>query len=57
VKAKAQAQAQFIHPAPLPKKKTLSTKTNAGVCERAAKDLEETKEEEDVLKKSRCVYI
>jgi hypothetical protein len=57
VKAKAQAQAQSIHPVPLPKKKTLCTKTNAGVCERAAKDLEDTKEEEDAFKKSRCVYI
>jgi hypothetical protein len=57
VKAKAQAQAQSIHPVPLPKKKTLSTKTNAGVCERAAKDLEETKEEEDAFKKSRCVCV
>jgi len=57
VKAKAQAQAQSINPVPLPKKKTLCTKTNAGVCERAAKDLEDTKEEEDAFKKSRCVYL
>lgn len=54
VKAKAQAQAQSINPVPLPKKKTLCTKTNAGVCERAAKDLEDTKEEEDAFKKSRA---
>jgi hypothetical protein len=57
VKAKAQAQAQFIHPVPRPKKQTLWTKTNAGICERAAKDLEDTKEEEDAFKKSRCVYV
>jgi hypothetical protein len=57
ITAKAQAQAQSIHPVPRPKKQTLSTKTNAGVCERAAKDVEDTEEEQDALKKSRCVYI
>jgi hypothetical protein len=56
IKAKAQAQAQSIHPVPRPKKHTPCTKTNAGVGERAAKDLEDTEEEEDAFKKSRCVY-
>lgn len=54
ITAKAQAQAQSIHPVPRPKKQTLSTKTNAGVCERAAKDVEDTEEEQDALKKSRA---
>lgn len=54
LKAKAQAQAQFIHPIPRPKKQTLSIKTNAGVSERAEKDLEEAKEEVDLFKKSRA---
>jgi hypothetical protein len=57
VKAKAQAQANSVHPVLRPKKQTFSTKTNAGVCERAAKDAEDTKQEEDVFKKSRYMYI
>jgi hypothetical protein len=57
VKAKAQAQAQFIHPVPQPKKHTLSIKRNAGVSERAENDSEEGKEEVDVLKKSRYVFV
>lgn len=57
VKAKAQAQTQFIRPFPRPKKQTLSIKTNAGVSERAEKDLEEAKEEVDAFKKSRCVFV
>jgi hypothetical protein len=55
-KAKAQAQAHFIRPVARPKKQTLLLKTNAGVSERAEKDLEEAKEEVDAFKKSRCVY-
>jgi hypothetical protein len=56
-KAKAQAQAQFIHPVPQPKKQALSIKRNAGVSERGEKDLEEAKEEVDVFKKSRYVFV
>jgi hypothetical protein len=56
-KAKAQSQARFIHPTAGPKKQTLLIKTNAGVSERAEKDLEETKEEVDAFKKSRCVFV
>jgi hypothetical protein len=54
VKAKAQAQAKFIHPVSRLKKQI---KTNAGVSERAEKDLEEAKEEVDAFKKSRCVFV
>lgn len=57
IKAKAQAHAQFIHPVPRPKKQTLWIKTNAGVSERAEKDLEAEQEEEDAFKKSRCVCV
>jgi uncharacterized protein YpmB len=57
IKAKAQAQAHFIQSVPRPKKQTLSIKKNAGVSERAEKDLVEEKEDEDALKKSRCVCV
>jgi hypothetical protein len=53
----AQAQAQFIQSVPRPKKQTLSIKTNAGISERAEKDLEEAKEGVDAFKKSRYVFV
>ena len=53
-KERAQNASKLVHPKPVPKKASVWSKRNAGVLERAQRDLEAKEEAEDILSKSKA---